>query len=47
MEKKKKALYRFYCLDCDNAWHEILTEENTVSECDYCGNPQKPEDLTE
>jgi len=31
-----KKLYRFYCLDCDNAWMEILGEYSNHSKCEYC-----------
>jgi NAD-dependent SIR2 family protein deacetylase len=40
-----KKLYRFYCIDCDNAWHEILEENESTSNCDYCNKLFKPEDL--
>lgn len=31
-----KKLFRFYCLDCDNAWHEILEDCISHASCDYC-----------
>lgn len=34
---RSKRLYRFYCLDCDNAWSDVLMESDKVtSECSYC-----------
>jgi hypothetical protein len=40
-----KKLYRFYCVDCDNAWHEILEEKDNKSDCDYCHKKFDPESL--
>jgi hypothetical protein len=43
-----KRLYRFYCVDCDHAWHDLLeeiSEEPHKDFCDYCRKPQKSEDL--
>jgi hypothetical protein len=43
-----KKLYRFYCSDCDHAWHELLEDNNEETHtdlCDYCRRPQKPEDM--
>lgn len=41
-----KKLYRFYCMDCDNAWHELLEDYQNNSNCDYCSKEIEPEDLT-
>jgi hypothetical protein len=45
-----KRLCRFYCVDCDNAWLEIL-EDNVEhpeyhDKCDYCGKKQQAEEVT-
>jgi hypothetical protein len=40
-----KKLFRFYCLDCDNAWHEILEETESYSHCDFCNKKVKPEEI--
>jgi hypothetical protein len=42
-----KNLFRFYCIDCDNAWMEILDEEEDHSKCEYCNKPQKAEEVEE
>lgn len=39
-----KKLFRFYCIDCDNAWHEILNELESNSNCDYCNKLLDPEE---
>jgi hypothetical protein len=45
-----KKLCRFYCVDCDNSWMEILntSEENFdyTDKCDYCGEKQEAEHVT-
>ena len=41
-----KKLFRFYCIDCDNAWHEILEEYTIHANCDYCNKEIEAEDLT-
>jgi hypothetical protein len=35
---KKKRLYSFYCLPCDNAWLEIKdhSTDTKYDECEYC-----------
>jgi len=40
-----KKLYRFYCLDCDHAWAEVLPEFTVYSKCEYCGSEQETESL--
>ena len=40
-----KKLFRFYCEDCDNAWHDLLEETEAHSHCDYCQKPADPEEL--
>ena len=43
----KKQLYFFYCLDCDNAWTDLFTDEFPVSKCEYCGALESPEKSVE
>ena len=40
-----KRLFRFYCLDCDNAWHEILEETDSKSHCDFCNKLLEAEEI--
>jgi hypothetical protein len=40
-----KKLYRFYCIDCDNAWHEILEEHESHANCDFCLKETEAEHL--
>lgn len=44
-----KKLCRFYCVDCDNAWLELISENgdnNDYSDkCDYCGKKQEAEEV--
>lgn len=45
-----KRLCRFYCVDCDNAWLEIVSAKDEekvdyADKCDYCGKKQKAEEL--
>jgi hypothetical protein len=42
---KKKNLVRFYCIDCDNAWLEILEHDVFTSKCEYCKTPQQAEEI--
>ena len=42
-----KKLLRFYCLDCDNAWMEILPTYKVCSDCEYCGISVEAEDPSE
>ena len=42
-----KKLFRFYCVDCDNAWMGILEEEDNHSKCEYCSKEQKAEEEEE
>jgi len=38
-----KKLYRFYCLDCDHAWAEVLPEFTVHAKCEYCGKEHATE----
>lgn len=44
-----KKLCRFYCLDCDNAWIELIEEHEEKADyqdkCDYCGKQQTAEEV--
>lgn len=42
---KKKNLVRFYCVDCDNAWTEVLEDGTFSSNCKYCKRPQQAEEI--
>lgn len=42
---KRKNLVRFYCIDCDNAWMEILIDGQYSSNCEYCNKPQQAEHI--
>jgi len=42
-----KKLFRFYCIDCDNAWHEILEENEDHSHCDFCDKEIEAEHLSD
>lgn len=43
---KRKSLVRFYCIDCDNAWMEVLPVDSYSSNCEYCKKPQQAEEIT-
>ena len=43
METKK--LYRFYCLDCDHAWAEVLPEFTIHAKCEYCNKEYQVENI--
>jgi len=36
-------LCRFYCVDCDAAWAEILGDDLYTALCEYCRKPQEAE----
>jgi len=38
-----KRLYRFYCVDCDHAWMQVLSEYKVYSMCEYCSKEQAVE----
>jgi hypothetical protein len=40
-----KKLYRFYCIDCDNAWHDLVEDYENHAKCDYCLNEIEAEQL--
>jgi hypothetical protein len=44
-----KKLCRFYCVDCDNAWLELISEHENkadyVDKCDYCNKTQQAEEV--
>jgi len=41
-----KKLFRFYCKDCDHAWHDLLEDYQTQDHCDYCNKDIEAEHLT-
>ena len=42
---KNKILRRFYCVDCDHAWMEIVLDDILFSDCEYCQNPMPAEEI--
>jgi len=44
-----KKLCRFYCVDCDNAWIELIEEKQNNTKyhgkCDYCLKEQEAEEV--
>jgi hypothetical protein len=40
-----RKLFRFYCVDCDNAWIEILNADEIHSRCEYCDKLQTAETI--
>ncbi len=44
---RSKRLARFYCVDCDMAWTNLISEFEHHDNCEYCNKSLEAEEISE